>query len=96
MLELEELGVVLLSVVVDVDELVLWSASMLPVVLVPVAVFASGVVVVVPDTDVSLVGYELFGSPPWATAAELNRIDEMTTASAFLRMRKPSVVVESV
>jgi hypothetical protein len=86
-LGVEELGVVLVSVVVDVDELVLWSASMLPVVLVPVAVLASGVVVVVPDTDVSLVGYELFGSPPWATAAELNRTDEMTIASAFLRMR---------
>ena len=52
----EELGLVLLSVVVDVEGLVPSSASMLPVVLVPVAVLASGVVVVVPDTDVSLVG----------------------------------------
>ena len=87
----EELGLelswpVLLSVVVDVEELVLWSASMLPVVLVPVAVLASGVVVVVPDTDVSLVGYALVGSPPWATAAELSRTDEMTIASVFLRI----------
>ena len=44
------------EVVEEVDELVLWSASMLSVVLVPVAVFASGVVVVVPETDVSFVG----------------------------------------
>jgi hypothetical protein len=76
--------------VVDVEELVLWSASMLPVVLVPVAVFASGVVVVVPETAVSFCdvgddGYELVGSV-WPTAAALSRTDEMTTASAFLRM----------
>jgi hypothetical protein len=53
---LVELGVALSVEVVDVEELVLWSASMLPVVLVPVAVLASGVVVVVPETDVSFVG----------------------------------------
>ncbi|HEX6571833.1 MAG TPA: hypothetical protein VF055_07390 [Steroidobacteraceae bacterium] len=53
---LAELGSALSVVVVEVEVLVLWSASMLPVVLVPVAVFASGVVVVVPETDVSFVG----------------------------------------
>ena len=77
---------VLLSVVVDVEELVPWSASMLPVVLVPVAVLASGVVVVVPETDVSLVGYALLVSSAWAIAAVLNRTDEITTASVFLRI----------
>jgi hypothetical protein len=53
---LVELGSALSVEVVDVEEFVLWSASMLPVVLVPVAVLASGVVVVVPETDVSFVG----------------------------------------
>ncbi|HEX5649527.1 MAG TPA: hypothetical protein VFX69_07700 [Steroidobacteraceae bacterium] len=62
MAEVSEPGLAVLGfalsveVVEEVDELVLWSASMLPVVLVPVAVFASGVVVVVPETDVSFVG----------------------------------------